>query len=221
MEAKSTATPACISGARARQFHAYERAEGPRYYDIGESRLTAAMEEFGYRYDAKRDEFQLVGGDLLTPRGLKRPKPGSQRLLEPILEIPDVEDPRIYRPHMGRGQTGWYDEKAAAWEGRSDAECVRKYLKRYNAFFERPTARTLREATIEPRTDTGPFFLCTQHCLRSGVSTEVLTLFAIAFELQPRPFFDPSGRERIRALDRAVFRGLLELYQNNPQRPRA
>lgn len=212
-DGREVATPQDIPGARARQLHVYGRAEGPRYYERGEARLTSAMEEFGYRYDAERDAFLLAGDSLVKPRGLKRQRPAVQPLSEPTLEVPEADDRRIYIPHMGRGQTSWYDEKAAEWEGRTDAECVRKYLRRYNAFFGRPTARTLREATESPRTDTGPFFLCMRHCFNSKVSVEVLSLFAIAFELQPRPHFEPTGKERLRALDRAVFRGLLEQYQ--------
>ena len=81
----------------------------------------------------------------------------------PLIPIPDRFDPRIYRPDIGThtaysGSVEMWRERME-WEGRSDADSVRRYLEAYNRFIREPSSETLLAATANPSTGTDSYFL--------------------------------------------------------------
>ena len=115
-----------------------------------------------YSGDAK---FKRVS-ESTPPTELEGRLPGREairRLAIPEIPLPDRCDPRIYRPsigtHMNCSGTTEQWEHLMEWEGRSDADCVLRYLTAYNSFIREPTGARLIEATRNPRTGTDPYFL--------------------------------------------------------------
>lgn len=106
------------------------------------------------------------------------------KILAPQIFIPEPTDPAIYRPHMGRGQSGYYNLKEAQAEGLFDAITVIEYLKKYNELIANPTVKNFILATLNPNTSTGPYFLTMLYLMKSNIPDHFIKLLHAGIRIQ-------------------------------------
>lgn len=180
----------------------------------------APMRRYGFRFAPERDAFVFEGGEALPklnpPEGdYPDPTQAVGSLNEALLAIPDLRDPRIFSPHMGRGQSSWYNDGVAEREGLSDARCVLRYLRAYNALFSCASPANLFAATIMPSTSTGPYCSTMSYLADQKTTPDFFALLEIGFLVQRMIFgsgFAPSDFGEKASVDMLMFGRVLESY---------